>query len=430
MDHLMETITPTLWVSQMAETLVGSEIIKISGDIKQKISKGEKVYDFTIGDFNPKIFPIPDKLKSLIIKAYEDDYTNYPLSNGDLDLRKAVSRLLHTRLGLEYNENQVLIASGSRPLIYSIFQTLLDPNDVVLFSVPSWNNNHYTHISRAKAICLETSQENNFMPTHLDFKTHLENASLICLCSPLNPTGTMLSKGTLEKICELILEENQRRKDIKKPLYLMYDQVYWMLTHQDHIHVDPVNLCPEMKNYTIYVDGISKSLAATGVRVGWATGPQKIIDKMKNILGHVGAWAPKPEQVATAQFLMMDDDMDVFLKQFNNSIFERLDQIHTHFQTLKTQGYPVDSIAPQAAIYLTVKIDLIGKTNPKTQQAFTSSKEVTQYLLEEGGIGLVPFYAFGASANSCWFRISVGCTKIEEIDEFAGTLKSILDTFK
>ncbi len=426
MEYYAESSVPTLWVSDMAENLIGSEIIKIAGEIKQKISKGEKVYDFTIGDFNPTLFPIPTKLKEYIIKAYEENQTNYPLANGNLELRKAVSRLLHIHLGLEYGENQVLIASGSRPLIYALYQTILDPGDMVVFPVPSWNNNHYTHLSRGKAVFLDTSPDNNFMPTHLDFKSYIENASLISLCSPLNPTGTIFSRSNLEKICELILEENIKRKDFKKPLYLLFDQVYWMLTYNDNMHFDPVNLYPEMKNYTIYIDGISKSLAATGLRVGWATGPQKIIDKMKNILGHIGAWAPKPEQIATAQFLMDDGLVDEYLSHFKQEIYVRLKKIHDGFQKLKAEGFSVDSIEPQAAIYLTVKLDLIGKKDQEKQVALSNSKDVTSYLLSEAGIALVPFYAFGASLSSPWYRISVGCTKTEEIEGFLDSLKNTL----
>ncbi len=426
MEHYTE-ISPTLWVSQMAETLIGSEILKIATDIKALQAKGKKIHNYTIGDFNPAIFPIPQELKKMIIQAYEDGFTNYPSSNGEQELRKSVSRFLHTRLGLEYNENQILIAGGSRPIIYSIFQTIVDPGDTVVFPVPSWNNNHYTHLSRGKAIYLETTPENNFMPSYYDIKPHVQNASLICLCSPLNPTGTMFTKTQLEKICELVLEENKRRNDPQKPLYLLYDQVYWTLVFNNAIHYDPVSLFPEMKNYTIFVDGISKSLAATGVRVGWAMGPQKIIDKMKNILGHIGAWAPKPEQIATAKYLNQDEEMDAFMYGFKEKILARLNAFYDGFKELKAAGYPVDAVLPQASIYLSVKIDIIEKAKGDDVKSFQSSKDVTDYLLQEGGIALVPFTAFGSSNNSPWFRISIGESKIEEIPTFFETLKKILD---
>ena len=118
------------------------------------------------------------------------------------------------------------------------------------------------------------------MPTAADIKPYIQEATLVALCSPQNPTGTIFSKEGLEEICDMILAENVRRGPDAKPVYLMYDQIYWALTYDGTHHVNPVIMRPEMRNYTICIDGISKSFAATGVRVGWAFGPDKIINKM------------------------------------------------------------------------------------------------------------------------------------------------------
>ena len=285
---LMEPII-NLQVSEMAENLVGSEIIKLAGEVKKKIKNGEKIYNLTIGDFNPSIFPIPAELKQAIIEAYQNDETNYPAANGIEELRESVSRFLHTREGLEYGAEQILISGGARPLIYAVYQTIVDPGDTILFPVPSWNNNHYSHLTRAKQIFIETTAENNFMPKAEELKPHIGEANLVAVCSPLNPTGTTFSQQGLEEICDLVLEENKRRGQNKKPVYLLFDQIYWTLTHGETRHFDPVSLRPGMKNYTIYIDGLSKAFAATGVRVGWAFGPEKIINKMRSILSHIGA---------------------------------------------------------------------------------------------------------------------------------------------
>ena len=165
-----------------------------------------------------------------------------------------------------------------------------------------------------------TAAENNFMPTASDIAPHLKGATLLSLCSPLNPTGTMFTQKDLAEICDLVIAENASRTADEKPLYLMYDQVYWTLTFGDHKHYDPIHLRPALRNYTIYIDGISKSFAATGVRVGWAFGPQAVIDKMKAILGHVGAWAPKAEQIATAVFLKNDQAIENFMVPFKSQI--------------------------------------------------------------------------------------------------------------
>ena len=410
----------------MAENLIGSEIIKLAGEIKELIAKGERIYNFTIGDFDPKVFPIPAELKEEIIQAYINDETNYPAADGMAELRKEVAKLIKNGQGLTYAENEILIAGGARPIIYAIYQALVDPTDVVLFPVPSWNNNHYTHLSHAQQAFVETLPENNFMPTVEELAPHIQKATLLALCSPLNPTGTVFSKEQLESICDMVIAENQRRSADEKPLYVMYDQIYWTLTYGETVHFDPVSLRPELRPYTIFVDGISKSMAATGVRVGWAFGPKKIIDKMKSILGHVGAWSPKAEQMASARFLQNETAVDRFLGDFKKQLEDRLVGFYNGIQTLKSEGLQVDAIAPMAAIYLTVKFDLKGKTTADGR-VLDTTEAVTNYLLSEAKLAVVPFYAFGASKSSPWYRLSVGTATMNDVTESIASLRVALN---
>ena len=412
-------------VSQMAENLIGSEIIKLAGEIRELMAKGEKIYNFTIGDFDPKIFPIPTELKQAIVDAYMNDETNYPPADGMADLRKVVARFIQQTQSLEYASDEILIAGGARPIIYAIFQAVVDPGDKVVFPVPSWNNNHYTHLSHAKQVFVEAQVENNFLPTAAELKPYLPDATLLALCSPLNPTGTVFSKQQLEEICDLVVEENNRRSPDEKPLYLMYDQIYAVLCHGDAKHYDPVSLRPELRPFTIFVDGISKSLAATGVRVGWAFGPRKVIDKMKSILGHVGAWAPKAEQVASAKYLANTAAVDAFLTSFKSEVVQRLDGFYQGIQQLKSEGFSVDAIAPMAAIYLTVKFDLKGKTTPDGT-LIESTPQITQYLLNEAKLAVVPFSAFGASKESVWYRLSIGTATMTDVRESIESLRVAL----
>src|SRR4051812_45898121 len=157
-------------VSKLAENIIGSEIIKLAAEINEKIKQGEKVFNLTIGDFNPKEFPIPSELKQYIVDEYFNDETNYPAADGMLQLRQAISHLLKERCNLTYATDEILVAGGARPLIYSIFRTLVDENDCVLFATPSWNNNHYSYLNGAKQVVIETTPEQNFMPTAADLK--------------------------------------------------------------------------------------------------------------------------------------------------------------------------------------------------------------------------------------------------------------------
>lgn len=413
-------------LSQLAETLIGSEIVKLGNAISERIRNGEKIYNFTIGDFDPEIFPIPKELEYEIIEAYKNHYTNYPPAEGIAELRNAVSGFLKEWEGIEYASNEILIAAGGRPLIYTIFKAIVDKGDKVIYATPSWNNNHYVHMTEGVHCMIEATPENNFMPLAADIAPHLPGATLICLCSPQNPTGTTLSKEELEKICDLVIEENKKRSENKKKLYVMYDQMYWTLTYGHTKHYNPVSLRTEMKEYTIFVDGISKVFAATGVRVGWSLGPAHIIGKMKAILSHLGAWSPMAEQKAAAKFLTEKESIEKYLVHFKAEVEERLRKIYDGFIGLKNEGFAVNAVSPQAAIYLTVQFNLAGKTI-KDGKVLKNQSEVTDYLLSEGKLAVVPFYAFGADKESPWYRLSVGTCKKEEINEMLGKLKEALN---
>jgi aspartate aminotransferase len=415
--------------SQLADTLIGSEIVKLGNQIRERINMGETIYNFTIGDFDPSVFPIPKALEEKIVFAYRHHQTSYPAAEGEMDLRKSVSRFLANWEGLHYNESEIQIASGGRPLMYSLFQTIVDRGDKVIYAVPSWNNNHYTHLAGGQHCLIEALPENNFMPSADDIAPHIEGASLLCLCSPQNPTGTTLNKEQLEKICNLVVAENERRGEGEKKLYVMYDQMYWMLTYGETEHVNPVTLVPAMRNYTVFIDGISKSFCATGVRVGWSMGPAAIMTKMKAILSHLGAWAPMAEQKATAAFLQQTEHIHQFIDDYKQEIEYRLVNIYKGIKKLQGDGFSVDAISPQAAIYLTVKVDLAGKTK-ENGELLANQAAVTQYLLEEAKLAIVPFHCFGASHESPWYRLSVGTCKKEDIDPMLAALRKALGKLK
>jgi len=412
-------------LSHLSETLIGSEIVKLGSEIREKIRQGERIFNFTVGDFDPSIFPIPKELEDGIVDAYRKHFTNYPAAEGNLDLREAILSFMKNEEGLDYGTSEILVASGGRPLIYAVFRAICDKGDKVIYAVPSWNNNHYTHFVGGDHIVIEAKAENNFMPTADEIRPFIKEATLISLCSPQNPTGTTFRKRELEDICDMVLEENARRGDGEKKLYIMYDQMYWHLTYGDIQHYNPVSLRPAMRDYTIFIDAISKMFAATGVRVGWSMGPANIINKMKIILTHVGAWAPMAEQKAVASFLSQRDSIKKYLLNFKKELEERLQKIYDGFQKLKTEGLSVDAISPEAAIYLTIKIDLAGKKTTWGKILETQS-DVTAYILNEAKLAVVPFFAFGSSRSNPWYRLSVGTCKKEEIDEMIGKLRAAL----
>jgi aspartate aminotransferase len=417
-------------VSHKAEQLIGSEIIKLAGEVNQKIKEGQTIYNLTIGDFDPLLFSIPSELKEYIIDAYTQNQTNYPPADGMLELRTAIANFIQSQQGLQYSVDEYLVAGGGRPLIYAIYQTLLNKDDKVIYPVPSWNNNHYCHLSDAQKIEIETLPQNGFLPTAEELEPLIKDATILALCSPLNPTGTMFRKEQLLPICELVIAENEKRKaHNQKPLYVLYDQIYWMLTMIGINHVDPVNLLPAMKEYTIFVDGISKSLAATGVRVGWSFGPAYVISKMKAILGHIGAWAPKAEQVAVGKFLQNTEALNQFITELKHKLTVRFEGIYNGIEALKQKGYPVNIIAPEGAIYLTAQFALKGYSQPDGKK-IESTEDITAFLLNHAQLAIVPFTAFGVAKGTDWYRLSVGTIKDTDVPQLIAKLESALQTLK
>lgn len=400
----------------MAAGLVGSEILAIAADIRERVAKGEEICNLTVGDFSPAQFSIPAALREGIAAALGQGHTNYPPSSGIPELRAAVSRLFERRLGLRYPVSSILIAGGARPLIYGTYRAIVDPGDRVVYPVPSWNNNHYAHLLGADGVPVSCGPDTRFLPTREDLARVLPGARLVCINSPLNPTGTAIEAEALRGICEEIVAENHaRRASGQRPLYLMYDQVYWMLRVPGIEHVTPPGLVPEMVDYTIFVDGISKAFAATGLRVGWAVGPADVIERMGVILGHVGAWAPRPEQHATTTLLDDDATMDAYVGELMQGLGARLDRLHQGFAALADEGLPVRVIPPMGAIYLTVRVHPFGRRTPDGT-VLSTNEDVRRYLLGAARVAVVPFQAFGVVGDEGWFRLSVGAVGLDELD--------------
>ncbi len=407
---------PAARASGMASGLKGSEILRIAAEIRSFAAAGNPVCDLTVGDFAPRHFPVPASLSAGVREALERGETNYPPSNGMPVLRDAVRRFYSRELGLDYPPESILIAGGARPLIYSLYRTVCDPGDRVVYPVPSWNNNHYAFQVGAQGVPVVCGVESRFMPTAPQLAPHLAGARLLCLNSPLNPCGTVISGDGLRAICELVIGENARRDARgERPLYLMWDHIYWMLCFGDARHVTPSGLLPEMARYTLMVDGISKAFAATGLRVGFGVGPVDLIGRMSSLLGHVGAWAPRAEQVATASLLDDDEAIATYHASFKAAIEKRLRVLHGGFQAMKSEGLPADSVEPMGAIYLSARIHPFGSTTPQGVRLDTN-EAIRHYVLEAAGIAVVPFGAFGSTTDDGWFRLSVGAVGLDDIE--------------
>ncbi len=416
-------------LSSTARSLKGSEILRIAADVRALAATGQPVCNLTVGDFDPRFFPVPEGLRDGVQRALEAGETNYPPSDGLLSLRSAVVEYIAREHGVRYPLEAVMITSGGRPAIYAAYRSILDPGDTVVYGVPSWNNDYYAVMVGAREIPVRGRRDAGLLPTVEDLAPHLAQATLLSLCSPNNPTGTIFAPEALREIFEAVVAENAgRRARGARPLYVLFDLMYGSLVFGGVAHAHPLAVVPEAAPWVLTLDGISKAFAATGLRVGWATGSPPLIRRMKDLLGHVGAWAPRPEQVATAAWLSDPDGIAAHRVEMHQGLTARLEALYQGFTVLRAEGFPVDCVRPQGAMYVSLRLDLIGRTVAGVR--IDSNDALRRLLLERAGLAVVPFQAFGLAEDTGWSRLSVGAVSMEDIQAAFPRVRGLLNSIE
>jgi aspartate aminotransferase len=416
-------------LSDCVRGLQESGILKITRGVRAMIARGETVVNLTVGDFDPRYFPIPKKLSQAIQNAIARGETNYPNPEGILVLRQAISDYVFRTSGVRYPLDSIIVCSGGRPVLYGAYRAVVNPGDKVLFSVPSWQNDAYSGLTGAESIVVEASAETGFQPTVDQLRPHLGEAAMLCICSPGNPAGTVMTREQLKDILDAVVAENKTREaEGRRPLFILHDQMYGSLVSKGQEHVYPAAIVPECARWLISLDGVSKAYAGTGLRLGWMLVAPAIGSRIRDLLSHAGAWAPRAEQVGVAEFLQDEEAIAEFRKEMDARLADRLQALHRGFDDLKRAGYPVDSINPQGAIYFSAQFRLHGKS--VGGKVIETDDDIRVLLLEKAGAAVVPFQAFGVQENTGWFRLSAGAVSMDEIEALFPRVRAFLDEVK
>jgi aspartate aminotransferase len=413
-------------LSASAQGLNESGILRVTREVRAKLARGETVVNLTVGDFDPRYFPIPRKLAREIQDAIARGETNYPTPEGLLGLRQSISDYVFRTAGVRYPVEAIVVCSGGRPVLYGAYRVIVNPGDKVLYSVPSWQNDAYSWITGGESIEIEASHATAFQPTLEQFAPHLGEAAMLCICSPGNPTGTVMTEQQLGDILRAVVDENRSRESNgKRPLFVLHDQMYGALVSRGQRHIYPTSIVPEIARWLISADGVSKAYAGTGLRVGWMLVPPAIGARIRDLLSHAGAWAPRAEQSAVANFLKDEQAIAEFRREMDERLADRLGAMYEGFESMRRDGYPVDSLNPQGAIYFSAQFALHGATFDGS--TLETDEDIRELLLERAGAAVVPFRAFGVRANTGWFRLSAGAVSMDEIRELFPRLRALLD---
>ncbi len=273
------------YLSKRILNLEPSPTFAVDALVKELQKKGSSVINLGIGEPD---FETPSHIKTAAIKAIRDGFTHYTATSGIPELKEAIVSKFKNDNQIHYQPDQIIVGSGSKPLLYCAFQVLCNPVDEVIVPTPAWSSYvEQIKLAGAKPILLPLNPPFTLTADHLK-KVITKRTKIILLNSPSNPTGAILEKKELEKIAQLV---------VQKKLWVVTDEMYEKIVFKG-LHISIASLGKEIAERTITVNGFSKTYAMTGWRVGFAGGPSEVIGAMVNLQGQLTANASSVSQMA------------------------------------------------------------------------------------------------------------------------------------
>lgn len=391
-------------LSRKAQAIEPSLTLAITAKAKEMKEKGIDVISFSAGepDFNT-----PKNIINEAIKAMEDGNTKYTSVNGILQLREAICKKFKDDNGLEYNPSQIVVSTGAKQSLANTFLAILNPGDEVIVSTPYWvSYPELIKLADGKPVFVEGDEKSNYKFT----KENLEKAvtaktKAIVLNTPNNPTGTIYNKEELEVIADFAKKYN---------IIIISDEMYEKLIYDNENHISIASLSKDAYERTIVINGLSKSYAMTGWRIGYCAASEKIAKLMISIQSHVTSNVCSITQYAALEALSgPQDEITKMINEFEkrrNYMINRIESIDN-----------LSIVKPKGAFYIMINIEnCLGKEiNGKI---LNDSMEFCASLLENEKLAVIPGKAFGLNN---YIRVSYA-TSMEAIKEGLNRIESFI----
>ena len=365
-------------IAKRATAIKPSPTLATAAKAKAMRAQGIDVVDFGVGEPD---FDTPENVKQAGIKAIQSGFTKYTPAGGTDELKEAVIEKFKKDNGLQYEKSQILISCGAKHSLYNIAEALFDPGDEVIIPSPYWvSYPDQVLLNDATPVIVETKEEEGFRLSAKKLEGAVtKKTKALVLNSPSNPTGLAYDKKILEEIAAIA---------VKHHVYVISDEIYEKLLYDGFKHVSIASLGPEIKELTLVVNGVSKSHAMTGWRIGYAAGPRDIITAMANIQSQSTSNPASISQKAAVEALRGPQDfihvMNVEFDKRRRYMVERLNKI---------KG--ISCLMPVGAFYAFPRVSaLFGKV--ANGKRIANSSDLATYLLEEAKVALVSGDAFGA----------------------------------
>ncbi len=395
-------------LSNKAKQINPSITLEITAKAKELKESGVNVVSFGAGepDFNT-----PDNIIKAAIIAMEEGKTKYTPTSGILELREAICSKLKNDNGLLYNPNQIVVSTGAKQSLANAFLAILNKGDEVIIPVPYWvSYPELVKLADGVPVFVNTLKENDYKYTIDDLKQVVTNKTkAILINSPNNPTGSIYSREELLEIAEFAKEYN---------LIIISDEIYEKLIYDNKEIVSIASLSEDSYNRTIVINGLSKSYAMTGWRIGYSASSVEIAKLMSSIQSHVTSNINSISQYAAIEALTgPQDSIKSMIKEFEKRRNYMIDRIN------KIEG--VSYIKPSGAFYIMVYVgDFYGKNI--AGDTINSSLDFSKSILEEEKVAVIPGIAFGLDG---YIRLSYA-TSMDIIEEGLDRLERYLKKLK
>ena len=393
-------------LSTLAEAVHASSTMAIDSMYKNMKAQGIDVVGFGAGEPD---FPTPDNIKEACIRALAENRTKYTPASGIIELKQAVCQRMKEDCGVDYAPSQVVIASGAKHIVYLTVRALVNPGDEVVIPAPYWVS--YSEIVRMCGgipVIAQTREEDEFKltPQELD-EAITDNTKCVLFNSPSNPTGMMYTREELRALANVC---------IARDVYIIADEIYYKLVYDGREFVSVAALGEDVKERTILINGVSKSYAMTGWRIGYSLAPEHITKVMSNYVSHSTAAPSTLSQWAAVEALTGPQDTVETMRQAfearRNYMVDRVNAMEL-----------VSCLKPEGAFYIMMNIrKVFGKKCGDV--VIDSCDTFASQLLEKGLVAVVPGSGFDAPDYVRWSY----ATSLENIKEGMDRLEKFLST--
>ena len=381
-----------------------SPTMQIAAEAKKMKAEGINVIDLSVGEPD---FPTPHNIKEAAKKAIDENQTRYTINAGTIELRKAISQKLKRDNHLDYNLNEIIVSNGAKQCVYNSILATVNESDEIIIPAPYWvSYPDMVSMANGKSVIIETKEADGFKLKPEQLESALTpKTKILILCNPSNPTGSAYTKSELESLAEVIKNKN---------VLVISDEIYEKLTYGDFKFVSFASISQEMKRRTILVNGVSKTYAMTGWRIGYNAGPEDIIEAINKIQSHSTSNASSVSQAAAIEALAGPQYViGEMLEEF------KLRQEYFHKELTSIKG--ISCYKPNGAFFLFPNVShYFGKSTDVFKIAH--SFDFAMHILYEAHIAAVPGSAFGAEG---YMRFSYA-TSMENLKEAILRLKKAL----